>query len=214
MATDPTRVLITGFGPFPGVHFNPTSSLIEWIAEGCLRIPSGVDLKTAIVPTSWAAVREHAENIFPEFEADIVLHFGVSKRAKGIQIEQYARNSVSTGADCEGKRFSGHCIVEGAPRALRTSIDVETLVHKLLQNGLKANHSRDAGRYLCNMLYFLTLDRMRVSGSSELILFIHIPPIRPQNFNKNNLLKAVQIILAHCVSLHRRVHHERNTGNS
>lgn len=198
-------VLVTGFGPFPGVQSNPSGALIELIRRGQYRTPSGINLETAIIPTSWDAVQDFVDRELTDINPDIALHFGVSSRAKGFQIEQLARNTASTMADYDGKTFTGSCLVHSAPPTLRSSYDAPALVQQLQQRGLPAQTSRNAGRYLCNMLLFMSLLRARTSGNPGQCGFIHIPPLTRGIIGMSELVLGLDVIIRHCVQRHRRL---------
>lgn len=199
------RVLVTGFGPFPGVPSNPSGALIELIRRGQYRTPSGINLETALIPASWEIVPNYVDREMVRTNPDIALHFGVSSRAKGFQIEQLARNTASTMADCNGMTYIRSCLVRSAPPTLRSSFDAQALAQKLRQRGLPAQTSRNAGRYLCNMLLFKSLLRAQASGNPAQCGFIHIPPLTRGYIGMSELVSGLDIILRHCVQRHRRL---------
>lgn len=198
------KVLITGFGPFPGVRSNPSGQLIKWIESGRYPVPAGVNISTAIIPTSWEAVREFADTRMVSGEHDIVLHFGVSARASGFQIETIARNTVTTAPDCDGLRCHSTCIEPHAPARLPVQFPAEPLACKLRQHSHPACVSHDAGRYLCNMLLYLSLKSANHRQAPTLQSFIHIPPLRAGQFDQEQLLAGLDVIIAHFAGLHRR----------
>lgn len=191
------RLLVTGFGPFPGVHDNPSGRLIQNLDRGKLRLAPDIELTTQTIPTSWPSV----EKVFGQgydLKADIALHFGVSARARGFQIEQVARNTASNRADCDGDTFDRPCLVRGEPARLRTPWNATRLARDLKSQGLPATVSNDAGAYLCNMLLYLSLLAARKQGSGRLTGFIHIPPLRPNSFDMSVLLRGAETIIKHC----------------
>ena len=48
-----TKILVTGFGPFPGAPVNPTEALMKTLAR--VRVP-GATIVTHVFATSYAAV--------------------------------------------------------------------------------------------------------------------------------------------------------------
>jgi pyroglutamyl-peptidase len=206
----PVKVLVTGFGPFPGVPVNPSGLLMEWLKDSHARTCRHLELKVAIVPTSWDAVDRFVSGPLAEFDPDIALHFGVSSRARGFQLEQTARNSASRSADCEGKIFGRPCIIRGAPERRRSTFDARQLARKLQARGLSASVSRDAGRYLCNMLLYHSLQQAHGRSHTRQTGFVHIPPLAPCNRlgspprNNRALLAGFDIILNHCICAQRR----------
>ena len=50
------RLLVTGFGPFPGAPFNPTQLLVARLAKRRRPALADVDTLVHVFPTSFAAV--------------------------------------------------------------------------------------------------------------------------------------------------------------
>lgn len=200
----PIKVLVTGFGPFPGIHDNPSGDLVRRIKQERLRLPQDITLHATIIPTSWAVVEQFVQKDLAEFDPDIALHFGVSSRAHGFRIEQVARNTASTAADCERKTFGRPHLANGGSPILHASIDAERTAQRLRKRGLEACASRDAGRYLCNMLLYLSLNQLLECRSVRQTGFIHIPPLKGSShhaavFDIADLLTGVRTIINHCI---------------
>jgi len=202
--SEPIKVLVTGFGPFPGVRSNPSGKLIELINAGRYAARDNIEILTALIPTSWEAVGDFAKSNLGAFDADIALHFGVSARARGFRIEKVARNTVTTTPDCDGRKFRGNCIVPHAPATLRIRFAAEPLVCKLRQRGLPASVSQDAGRYLCNMLLYLALKGEKQHSAPRICGFTHIPPFKLEQFDEADLLAGLDVIITHFAGLYRR----------
>lgn len=100
-------ILVTGFGPFPGMPRNPSASA----ATRCAASPRwrilGIDARSRILTTSYAAL---ARELDPALAAspDAVLMIGVAGRAKRVRVERRATSRRSTlFADAAGERASG-----------------------------------------------------------------------------------------------------------
>ena len=106
----------------------------------------------------------------------IALHFGLKIDAQGFEIETLARNHVDRArVDAAGHRPDRYHICQQAPRVLRTAAPVLALLNALRRRGLPAKVSTDAGRYVCNALYF---DALLARSGSEVPgwdLFVHVP---------------------------------------
>lgn len=169
------RVLIIGFGPFPGAPFNPSAGLAEALARR--RRPAFADTVRAahIFATSYAAVDRDLPKLFAD-EPDIVLMFGLAGRRRQLCVETQACNAVSVlFPDARGHRPQRGVIVPGGPAALRANAPLAAVRSALGRGPIPARVSRDAGRYLCNYAYWRALERVRTGR--PLVQFIHIPPI-------------------------------------
>lgn len=208
----PIRLLITGFDRFPGVPDNPSARLVEWLENARLaRGGRPVHLHAAIVPTEWQAVPAHIETLFTEHEPDIALHFGVHGRSRSFRIERRATNGAGPHADARGRRSGPRDLVAGGPPVLPVTLGVDKLVAHLSRRGIAAEPSADAGRYLCNRLLYLSLDRARRSARPTMTGFIHVPRLgRPRplaranghgahGFSENDLFTGAAAAVRHCL---------------
>ena len=79
------RILLTGFGPFPGVPTNPSAWLAETLAEGLPAPDLHGRIHVRIFPTEWQAaglVADLCETLQPH----VMIHFGVSEHAKTFRL--------------------------------------------------------------------------------------------------------------------------------
>jgi len=215
-----TMVLITGFGPFPGVPVNATMRLVPELAERAARMLPGVRIATAILATEWVTAPRRLDHLLSEVEPDLAIHFGVSSRARGFEIETRASNRCAASPDAAGVLPPVLAVREGGPPHLGAGLPVRYLVGRLRRRGIPAFVSRDAGEYLCNATLYHALARAReVSGRR--VGFIHVPTmlVRPGRENRGRAgphaltwAQAVEgglEILAACLG-----HHARSLGSA
>ncbi len=166
--TQPVRLLVTGFGPFPGMPYNASASLVLGLAN----VP-GVEIATAIIPVAWASARNAAREATAGFAPHAILHFGVSKRALNFEVETRAVNRSGVKEDHAGVVRTARPLVQAGRPVLRSTLPPADLARALRRSGYPATLSRDAGRYLCNALFYWSL----ADGAAErrLVSFIHMP---------------------------------------
>jgi pyroglutamyl-peptidase len=170
------RVVLAGFGPFPGVPFNPSAVLAGALARR--RRPALADAICSIhvFATDYAAVDRDLPILFAD-RPDLVLIFGVAGRRRHLCIETRARNALSLlYPDAGGHRPARDAIAPGGPHALRGGAPFPRLLGAVRDSGFPARLSRDAGRYLCNYAYWRALERAH--GTPTLVQFVHIPHVR------------------------------------
>ena len=189
-------ILLTGFGPFPGVPTNPSAWLAETLAEGLPAPDLHGRIHVRIFPTEWQAaglVADLCETLQPH----VMIHFGVSEHAKTFRIEHSAHNRTAPRADAGGALPAGPVIsAEGAER-LDTALPAAALARHLQTNGVAAVTSHSAGHYLCNFLYYHSLAWALRQSAPPLVLFVHVPPMSGQDgdFSEELLLRGGQEIL-------------------
>jgi pyroglutamyl-peptidase len=193
------RVLVTGFGPFPGVAENPSA----WLAETLASQPPKIDaeLHAKVLPTAWQAA-ELMPRLYEKLQPHVMIHFGVSQRAKSFRIERSAHNRAAMRKDADGALPSRPVIRPGGPARFDTGLPAADLAAHLNTCGLAASASRSAGSYLCNYLYYHSLAWVGRQSDHRLVLFVHVPPLADQGgaLSKTDLLRGAQEILRFVVS--------------
>ena len=168
------RLLVTGFGPFPGIARNPSAEIARRVAASPRWRRLGIEAQALILPTTYAALSEVLEPVLAGDAPDAVLMIGVAGRSRQVRIERRALNRASLLLpDAAGRRPGRLTIADGPParRLVTSPARLETL---LKQRGIACRVSQHAGRYLCNAAYY------RALAAPCPVLFVHIPkPPRP-----------------------------------
>ena len=202
------RVLITGFGPFPGAPFNPSAALAIALARRRRPALAGIERATHLFATTYASVDRDLPKLLAQ-KPDVVLMFGVAGRRRHLCIETRARNAVSLlFPDASGRRPAHGVIKLRGPAALAGNAPFARVAGAA---GPRARLSRDAGNYLCNYVYWRALEHVR--GTRPLVQFVHIPPVsakpRPRRHAKKpptlaQLLKSAEALLIALIAASRR----------
>ncbi len=172
-----TTLLVTGFGPFPGAPFNPTTPLVKRLA--LLRRPGLVDVRIVghVFPTSYRTVERDLPALIARYKPDALLMFGLATRAKRMRIETRARNTLALLPDVKGATVHRTKIAPGGPAALAMPAPAVRLMNAAGGARVPTVLSRDAGRYLCNYLCWRAAEAVSAKGGPRLAAFIHVPPI-------------------------------------
>jgi pyroglutamyl-peptidase len=168
------RILITGFGPFPGAPFNPTEPLVARLSR--LRRPAFSDLERSghIFPVTYTAVDRELPGLLAKHRPHAVLMFGLATRTPHVRIETRARNAVTAlWPDADHARARKGSIAGGAD-ARSFGPHTAKLLRAALRTGIDARASRDAGSYLCNYLSWRAIEACRDKGP-RLAAFVHVP---------------------------------------
>ena len=171
------RILITGFGPFPGAPFNPTQPLVTRLTQ--LRRPAldSVTLCDHIFDVTYRTVDRELPELIARLRPHALLMFGLATRTTHLRIETRARNAVSTRLpDAGGGRAQNASIVRTAD-AMSFGPHTANLLRAARATGIDARTSRDAGAYLCNYLSWRAIEATRQPKGPALAAFIHIPLI-------------------------------------
>ncbi len=166
--------LLTGFGPFPGVTDNPSGALALDLAT---RPPAGLDLRSTVLPVTFAGVPDALEGFVTEHESagpSLLISMGVH-RGPGFRLERRAQAApTSDRPDQAGGGGGGHA----ADRQRMTTLDLDELAARLAPAAAEAGGlsvSDDAGGYVCDWTYQHLLQHAERLGVPA--LFLHVPPI-------------------------------------
>lgn len=179
MREQSVRILVAGFGPFPGAAVNPSATLACAIAR--LRRPALAQavIRAHVFKTSYHTVMRDLDALTASFHPDLVLLFGVAPRARRLRIETQARNLVALLPDAARHAPAQRRIADG-PSAIPVSRGLPVrLLKAARQCGLRAGLSRDAGRYVCNFTLWHALAAAQRANGPRLVAFVHIPPAVP-----------------------------------
>jgi pyroglutamyl-peptidase len=175
--TDPLRILLTGFGPFPGAPFNPTQPLVARLLQ--LRRPAlaDVELSGHIFPVTYKDVDRQLPELLKERRPQGLLMFGLANRTPYLRIETRARNAVTTLWPDAGRIRARKGSIDGGADAMMFGPHTAKLLRAADGTGIDARGSRDAGSYLCNYLSWRAIEATRSEHGPRLAAFVHVPLI-------------------------------------
>jgi pyroglutamyl-peptidase len=203
------RILITGFGPFPGAPFNPTQALVARLKR--LRRPAlgDVELIGHIFHVTYATVDRELPLLLAKHRPQALLMFGLAGRTAHLRVETRARNAVTTlWPDADRTRARKGSILSDAD-ARMFGPHTAKLLRAAVGTGIDARASRDAGSYLCNYLSWRAIETTRKDDGPRLAAFVHIPLLardgaaKPGRITLEELVDAGEAMLAELVKLTR-----------
>jgi pyroglutamyl-peptidase len=170
-------ILVTGFGPFPGVEVNPTQTLAERLSNTTFHdMPVVSRVLDVSYQRSAEQLFEHLGGAWPH----CIVHFGVATGSDQVRIETQAVNRKAADIpDVDGEEFEQAVVHADHPldAVLQTRLRADQIVASLNENGFPARTSDNAGRYVCNSLYFNSLAFLELSGVERPSVFVHMPPV-------------------------------------
>ena len=208
------RLLITGFGPFPGAPFNPTGPLVARLLR--LRRPALADVELVghIFPVTYRDVDRQLPDLLATHRPHALLMFGLASRTPHVRIETRARNAVTTlWPDADHARVRKGSI-SGSADALTFGPHTAQLLRAAIGTGIDARASRDAGSYLCNYLGWRAIEATLGDNGPRLAAFVHIPLLArggasrrkgtPHRITLEELVDAGEAMLLEMVKLTRQ----------
>lgn len=168
-----TRLLITGFGPFPGAPRNPSETLAQGLAADRRWRRVGVEATALVLPTTYAAIESMLLPALRDHAPDAVLMLGVAARRRAVCLEARATDRTTRRlADASGRPPAARASRSGTPpvRRARAPIRVLAAAMRAAAPG-RTRLSRDAGRYVCNAAAFAALGE----DGPAAVVFVHVP---------------------------------------
>lgn len=167
-----TRVLVTGFQPFPadGWHDNVSGVAVSEMKPANVR---GAQTMRLVLPVEYDRAPQAILEVIERCQPDVVISFGQGGSA--IALEQTAYNLQDTGEisggvpDNRGVIRGAVEIDESAPATRPTRLPLDAIEDALVAIGERPQLSTDPGRYICNNTMFLNTGTQKRAG------FIHLP---------------------------------------
>jgi pyroglutamyl-peptidase len=199
----PLSLLVTGFGPFPGVAQNASAWLVESLAASAVASRFGCAFRAEVLPARWDEASALGRALLEGLQPRLILHLGLSRRASGFRIERFARNEVAMKEDARGALPVSPTIVALGPDRLGTKLPAQSLTRHLNALGLPAIASRSAGTYLCNFLYYSSLAWAERQERPCDVAFVHVPlgPRQGGPLSEEDLLRGAEAILRYLLAV-------------
>ncbi|KZV43678.1 pyroglutamyl-peptidase 1-like protein [Dorcoceras hygrometricum] len=188
--TSSITIHVTGFKKFHGVAENPTETIVNNLQDYLNKrgVPNGLIIGSctiletagqgAIVPlyqTLQSSVNK--DNTVSCCSRVIWIHFGVNSGATKFALEYQAVNEATFRCPDEmGWKPQKVPIVPadgGVSRIRKTSLPVEDITKSLAKIGYEVMTSDDAGRFVCNYVYYHSLRFADQNGIKS--IFVHVP---------------------------------------
>lgn len=165
------KFLVTGFEPFLDVISNPTESLVKSLKA---HDSYQYDLILKVLPVeydkSWIELQKVIETVKP----DLILSFGVARSRFKIEFERIGINFRSRNVkDNSGDLIGSSTLIESGPDGIFTNLNLDEVIENLKTKGIEVGVSNSAGTYVCNSLFYKTLNMCK--SENCLIGFVHVP---------------------------------------
>jgi pyroglutamyl-peptidase len=164
------KILVTGFKPFLGEKINPSEMLASELEQNFPEVTA------LVLPVEFGKSFEILKKHLQDHTYDYVIEIGQAAGRSKICFEKIGLNWVQTEhKDESGSQPQSGSIVEG-PLALMTTFPVDTVYQKLKAEQFPVEISFSAGAFVCNDLYFRTLNEFKNLKT----VFVHVPLIEVQ----------------------------------
>jgi pyroglutamyl-peptidase len=206
------KILLTGFGPFPGVPVNPAEQVVRRLAERA-RQSGRIQLVTETLPVEYAAATRKLRRRIREERPGAILCLGVAPTRTRLSLERVALNlDDDPQRDNAGVVRRGRKIAPGGPAAYWSTLPLDTLQRALQRRRISASLSNHAGAFLCNHAFYVA--RQETSRSRRRIPcgFLHVPPMseRGKSHKRGMPLGRMVTAVACCLDVLERTARRKN----
>jgi pyroglutamyl-peptidase len=184
------RILVTGFGIFPGAPVNPTEALVARLVADP---PAGCAFQAHVLPVEYAAVAPRLSAICGMFRPDIAVHFGLARECSGFRLERVARNAHAPGKPDQAGFLPERSTICDGPESFASTLPLDAIAERLAAGGLPLEWSDDAGGYLCNMVFTLSVSHSCQGLRPMIGGFVHVPPLKEAEPDTPNAMPLADI---------------------
>jgi pyroglutamyl-peptidase len=172
----PTKVLVTGFEPFPADawHDNVSRVGVQAIDPSNLR---GARLMRLVLPVEYDTTPGRIVDAIARCAPDVVIDFG--QGGGSVAVEETAYNLKDTGEvpggapDNRGVIATATPIDPAGPTQRSTGLPLDAVAAAVEALGRTVRRSDDPGRYICNNVFYRVMGA--VEGTGVRAGFIHLP---------------------------------------
>jgi pyroglutamyl-peptidase len=191
-------LLVTAFGPFPGVMRNPSREVALALERDP---PPGVSVVARELPVTFEGAPLGVDELVAgcACRPDALLGLGVQRRGT-LRLERRARGRLAgMRADNAGRTPDELALDLGPDR--ECTLDLEALADELRAAGAPGVEvSSDAGGYVCERTFYQLLARGAELGVPA--LFLHVPPVEAMDpAEQTRHVRALVALLARRVAV-------------
>lgn len=182
---------MTGFGPFMQHKVNASWVAVQELAQlGLKQDGKEVPLEIREVEVAYNVVSSTVPKLYDEINPRLCVHVGVSPY-NVVKLERFGKNQYYTTGDVYSRNPPGLVCVHGGPDSITTCFDVERVCVSASQKqrDVTFETSNDAGRYLCDFIYYTSLYQNKGP-----VLFVHVPEL-DKPYSKHQLAWALKSII-------------------
>jgi len=186
------HIYLTAYGPFAHFQTNPTQELLETIIKNkneyetnktSIDFNKVFEVTVDYVNKNFHIVEDEVnKNNINKDELHLIISYGQADIRNLITIESQSENFIY---DLIIKQKIDMNLNE---KYIKSLVNVEKIVEIINKdNIIQCEVSNDAGTYLCNYIYFKSIEFCKKNKDNVKSIFVHIPLFKNLNLEKNLL---------------------------
>jgi pyroglutamyl-peptidase len=185
------KILVTAFGPFDGRPDNASSLALRELEIG---LPG---IHTRILPVDAVIAPSRLKQALKQIRPSALIMLGEAAGSRQIRLETTAWNELDFRIpDIAGRQPSLKPIIRSAPSHFTSTLPLAAIHASLVNSGHQVSLSDDAGRYLCNQLFYVARHQMDSHTTACPAGFIHLPLAKdyPTTRAVDALTRAIEVL--------------------
>lgn len=187
-------ILLTGFEPFADYETNPSELIAEELNNTLIENMTIIGI---VLPVDFEKSVERIIEKIIELNPILVISLGLSPAADTMEVETVA---VNLQYDPYGDHplFSLRPITPHAPLFRFSTLNIKKTIYQLKQVNIPVSLSLSAGWYICNTVFYKTMEYLKENNKSIPAGFIHVPPLQSehqQGMKLETMIQATLIII-------------------
>lgn len=168
------KVLLTAFEPFDGRAKNASAEALTALIREREALP-GLVLEARLLPVQTERAAEELCRVLEAVRPTALVSLGEARR-DAICLEQQAINQRHfTRPDNAGNLIEDQPVNPDGPPVYPATLPLERMLSAIQAVGVPVRLSDDAGRYLCNEVFYTARHYAEQHGAPEQVGFIHVP---------------------------------------
>lgn len=194
------RVLVVGFGPYPGVPANPSQEVVEALAAAHLAEP-GLAIAPLVVPCAWWRGAEAVVTAARRLRPAAIVLIGHAPGEHRLIVAATAVNAASAGRDALGSAWPGPSLAPGGPARLRVTLPAKALRAAIEAAGVPAAVGADGGDFVWNRALWASISAMAAPMAGLICAPTPIESARargacgPASLNRGQLMAGIEAAL-------------------
>ena len=178
-------ILISGFEPFGSDSINPTEIIVRNLPKEI----NNFEIRGIVLPVEFKLAPERLIKEIERIKPSAIIMLGQAGGRDSVSIETTARNLMN-GVDNSGNKMDNQPIIDDGPSELYSTLPVDKIDATLKEYGFPSKLSNDAGKYVCNCLFYNVMYFVKDTVSAG---FIHVPFIPEQGHDDKPSMECEDI---------------------
>jgi len=173
-------ILLTGFENFSSYDINPSQLIVESLNG---QIIDGFEIKGIVLPVDFDRSIENLTQAIEEYSPIFVISFGLDAGTNKIDVEKLSINLKKDPKNVNIFKFLPRLIDPGSPFFRPSTLKTKEMIEDLKDANIPTKLSFFAGTYVCNSVFYQTINYIDENNLDIISGFVHVPLLDSQSLD-------------------------------